>query len=224
MRGQANLLSLAVALLVLTTVAGIGLHVADGAFASTDRTAAERRAAVSLSERLVSAGSPFTARANVLNRSRVSSLDPSGVRSQFPVVRDRSVRIRLGDRQVVSYGTPTGGTTIRRVVLLERRQRVQVTPPLAPPNYTTTLPRRTSRIRLTVDPPAGTSVTTVRANDRVVLRNTSGLDGTFDVRVSPMETVALSFDASGPLGRGDVTLTYYPELTTKTTLAVTVDA
>lgn len=221
-RGQTSLPALAVALLLLTVVAGLALVMADGAIASGQRDAGERRVAVSLAERLVSPDASFTKRANVLNRTRVEDVDATTVRSEFPVVGDRDFVVRLNGSVVAASGTPSDATTIRRIVLVKRSQRRTVEPDLSG-RPVATLPRRTERVTVTVDPPAGTTVWTVRANDRVVLRNASGLDGTFDVQLSRFETTALRFEAAGPLPAGSVRLAYAPAESTKATLAVTVD-
>lgn len=66
-------------------------------------------------------------------------------------------------------------------------------------------------------------MTVVRANDRVVLRNTSGLSGTFEVELSRFETTTLTVEADGPLPTGSLEVTYFPAQTAKKMLAVTVD-
>jgi len=215
-RAQMNLPALAVALLVLVATLGAALTLADGAFAGADRQPEQRRVAVALSERLVAADADHTVRANVLDPARLADAD---VGSRFPVVGDRDVRIRLDDRTVLARGDARGGVTVRRVVLVRNASRVERTPPLA--DNATTLPRRTDRVTLAIDPDPG--VTTVRANDRVVLHDPDGLDGTYRVRTSRYETLRLSFTAAEPLERGDVTVGYRPARTTKATLAVTVD-
>lgn len=126
------------------------------------------------------------------------------------------------DRTLAERGDPSGGATVERIVLVRSRERVSVTPPLD--TGAVTLPRRTDRVTLEVDPPAGTTVRTVRANDRVVLHDPAGLDGRYTVDTSRYATVRLAFEARGPLGRGDARVTYYPAETTKATLEVTVDA
>lgn len=219
--GQANLPALAVALVVLTAATGFGLAVADAAFASGVRQPTERYAAVALADRIASPDGPLAVRRNVLRRAAVDGLTADGLDRAYPVARDRAVRVRLDGRTLVDRGSPGSGTTVRRVVLVADRQTVVRRPPLG--GGAVTVPRRTARVTLTIEPPAGTSVQTVRANGRVVLRNVSGVDGTFDVDVSRFETVRLTFEASGPLPRGSVVLTYYPERTTKGVLAVTVD-
>lgn len=224
MRAQANLPALAVALLILTAVAGISLTIADGAYESAERDAVERHAAVTLSERLVAADASVTRRANVLDQSELDEFDADALVDEHPVVEDHAVRVRLDGEAIVEVGDATGGTTIRRIVLVEGRESVTAEPMLTTAPHVTTVPRRTSSVTLDLDPPAATDVTTVRANDRVVLRNQSGLQGTFTVQLSQYETTQFAFDADGPLPPGSVTLTYYPGASTKAVLEVTVRA
>lgn len=218
-RGQANLPALAVALVLLTSTAGLSVTLADAAFAGADRDAADRRVAGALADRLVAAESPTTRRANVLMEGTLS-LSPSALNREFPVAHGHAVRLDVGDTTVLERGDPTGGATVRRVVLVARPQAVTLTPALD--RNATTIPRRTERVTLTVRP-ANATIETVRANDRVLLHDPSGLNGTYDVRVSRFETVRLRFDTDRPLVAGSVELTYYPTRTTKATLAVTVD-
>jgi hypothetical protein len=218
-RAQANLPALAVALVLLTATAGLSVALADAAFASVDRDPADRRVADTLSDRLVAPESPTTRRANVL-RERVLSLSRAALDRSFPVVRGHAVRLEMDGATVLDRGDPTGGATVRRVVLLARQQSVTLVPTLD--RNATTLPRRTGRVTLTLRP-ANATVRTVRANGRVVLHDPSGLNGTYDVRVSRFETVRLAFATDRPLAPGSVELTYYPTRTTKATLAVTVD-
>ena len=219
-RGQANLPALAVALLVVTSAAGLGLLVADAAFADAQREPVERETAVALSERLVAADAPLTTRRNVLNASRVAALDAEALDRSFPVAEGRSVRIRLDGETVVERGDPTGGTTVRRVVLVERRQAVTL--PRVPDDGVT-LPRRSPRATVTLDPPPAATVETVRANGRVVLHDPDGLRGSYDLALSRYETMRLRFEGEGPLPPPAVEVTYYPARTTKAELVVTVD-
>lgn len=216
-RGQANLAAVAVALVVLTTVTGLSLALADGAFASAQRDPGERRAAVALSERLVAPSSPLTAGANVLREGRVDGLTAASLDADFPVAQGRDVRVRLGDRVLVERGDPAG-TTVRRIVLVERRQTVGITAE----SDRLTLPRRSDSATVRLDPPAGTTVTTVRANGRVVLYDPSGLDGSYDVDLSRYDTTTLTVEHSGPFPPGSLAVTYYPTRTTKAELVVTV--
>lgn len=212
-----NLPALAVALLVLVSTLGVALTLADGAFASTDRQPGERRVATAFAERLVAPDGAHTARANVVNESRLAAADP---RARFPVVDGYEFRVRLDDRTVLRRGDASGGVTVRRVVLVRNERRVERTPPLT--DGAVTLPRRTDRVRL--DIAADPNVTTVRADDRVILHDPGGLAGTYTVRTSRFETLRLSFAAENSVEQGDVTVVHWPARTTKATLAVTVDA
>lgn len=224
MRAQMNLPALAAALLVVTTVAVVSFGMADRAYLSAERDADERRVAVALSERLVEPESQVTARANVLDADEVSDLNASRLQTLFPVVEGDDVAVRLDDRTLAATGDTAGGTTIRRVVLVEQRESVTLTPSVSPVEPKVTLPRRSPEVKIELTPPDGTTVTAVRANDRVVLRNASGLEGAFEVQLSRFETATLAFETDGPLPTGSVELTYMSTETRKAVLAVTVDA
>ncbi|MFQ3320289.1 MAG: hypothetical protein ACI8UR_000438 [Natronomonas sp.] len=213
MRGQANLPALAIALLVVTTVAGLSLTVADGAFTSAERDATARTTAETVADRLVAADSPVSDRSNVLNGSR---LDGEQIDSMVPP--DADVEVTVDGEVVYSRGNPTDGRTVRRLVLVADRQRVTISPSLD--FGSVTLPRRSPRVTLGIV--AGANVRTVRANDRVVLHDPAGIEGKHDVALSRYETTTLQFE--GDVDDGDVTVTYYPRQRTKALLEVTVDA
>ena len=222
-RAQMNLPALAVALLVVTSVTVVSLGLADRAYLSADRDADQRRVAVALSERLVAAESPVTARANVLEDDAIGGLNASRLQTLFPVTDGYDVTVRLDDRDLASAGDPTGGTTIRRIVLVERRTAATLTPDLSANDPAVTVPRRSSRVDIDLAPPAESKVELVKANENVVLRNESGLRGQFEVALSRFETTTLTFETDGPLPTGSLELTYYPAETSKAVLAVTVD-
>lgn len=211
-KGQANLVALAIALLVVTTVAALSLTIADGAFASADRDAGERATAHAVADRLVSADSHVTDRRNVVNASRV---DPDAIDSVVPP--DADVRVTVDGETAYERGDPAGGRTARRIALVAERQAVDLEPPLQ--FGTVTLPRRSPRATVRVDESG--AVETVRANGRVVLHDPAGVEGQHDVYLSRYETTTLRFD--GDPEPGDVTVTYYPRQTRKALLEVTVD-
>lgn len=221
-RGQANLTALAAALFALTTVTVLGVAVANGALFGELRDADERHAATAVADRLVSSDAHLTNRSNVLDRGEVDSLDTSTVRARFPVLDDRSFRITLDDRVLATTGTPDGGTTRQRIVLVEQRTNKTLTPAFSGANRVT-LPRRTPWVELAITPRENVSVRSVRANDRTVLHDPSGLDGRYTVDVSRRETVRFTFLANASLERGDVSLTFAPGNTSKAQLGVTVD-
>lgn len=211
MRGQANLPALAVALLVVTTTAGVSVALADAAFQGADRDATARATADATAERIVAADSPVAERRNVLaerrlERAALEAVVPDGV----------DVRVVLAGAVRYERGDPTGGPTVRRLVLVAERQSVTVTPPL---RYNeVTLPRRSPNATISIS--EGAQVETVRANDRVVLHDPDGVVGDHEVELSRYETTTLEFD--GDPDEGDVEVTYHPRRTTKAHLEVTV--
>lgn len=222
-RGQASLPALALALLVLSSVTVLSLAVADGALSAADREPGERHAASSVADRLVDGGGPFSVRQNVLNGSALDDLNASVLGRQTATLEDDdAVRISIADRAVVTTGDASGGTTIRRIVAVQRTELRSITPPVGP-NKAITLPRRSDELTLALDPPNATRIHTITANDRVLLRNTSGLSGEYAVELSRFQTVRLRLVGPGPLHEGNLTLTYPVERTNRAVLAVTVD-
>ncbi len=211
-----------VAFFLLTAALVAGVVAADAALAGADRPALDRKAAVGLSEALVRADAPTTARANVVNESRLSDLTATDLRDRYGVPADASVRVTLDGRTLVSDGTPAGGVTVERIVLLEGQETRTITPALEG-SRTVTLPRRTSSVNLTVQPPVNTTVRTVRVNGRVRLHNASGLNGTYEVPVAAIETARLGFETVGPLSNDSVRIGYVPVRTEKARLEVTID-
>ncbi|MBV0901363.1 DUF7263 family protein [Haloarcula salina] len=222
-RGQTSLPALGVALVLLTIVTGLGVAMADTAIAGADRTPNERRVAAAVADRLVAADGPLTVRENVLNRSRVDAFDRAALERTAPAASEYAVTVSLGGTELARSGTPRGGTRISRVVLVESSERRTLAPDRSS-GGAVTLPRRSANATVTVDPPPGTTVWAVRANDRTVLYNRSGLNGTFDVSLNPYETTRLRFQHAGPLSPGNATVGYDATRATKATLVVTVDA
>lgn len=221
MRAQTTLPALGFALLLLTAVLVLGVAVADGSLADADREALQRQAAVDLSDRLVAPDSPLTERGNVLNRSAVRALDGQRLRTYYGLRNASDATVSLGGDRIASTGSVDDGTTIVRLVVVENTTERTLTPTFTGRN-SVTLPRRSRRATLQIAPPNAT-VTTVRANERVVLHNDSGLRGTFAVALSPYRTTTFVFESGDHLATGSVDVTYYPTTTEKARLEVTVD-
>lgn len=221
-RGQASLIAVGIALLAVTTAAGLGLALADAALAGAERQPLDRAAAEGAADRLVAADAPTTRRANVLDRGAIRSLNVSRLENMAPGVKNRDVHVRLDGQQLFERGTSESGVTIRRVVLVAETTEATRTIDLSKGN-SVTLPRRTEQVRLAIDPGANTTVTTVRVDDRVVLHDPDGLDGTLTVPGSRYKTTTLAFETRGEDG-GSVAVTYYPIQTSKAVLEVSVDA
>ncbi|MGB9952458.1 hypothetical protein [Haloarcula sp. Atlit-120R] len=222
MRAQTSLPALGIALVLLTVVTGLGVAMADTAITGADRTPDERRVAAAIADRLVAVDGPLAARSNVLNQSRVDDFDQAALERSAPPASEYAVSVELADEEIVRSGTVYSGTQITRLVVVESREPRTLSPDLATTDAVT-LPRRSAQATVTIDPPAGTTVWTVRANDRVVLHNRSGLDGSYAVPLVPYETTALRFQRAGQLEPGNVTIEYDAPRSTKETLVVTVD-
>lgn len=223
MRGEIELPALGIAFVLLTAMIVLGISTAQFAFGSAERSALERQSATSLSDALVNGDAQVTRDRNILDESEIETLNETTLRERYGLPEDSDARITLDKEVLVTAGEPTAGTRIERIVLVEAYTEQTLVPPFEE-TKAVTLPRRTSNATVEIEPPAETTVRTVWSNNRVVLRNESGLEGSFDVSLSRMETVQLRFDAIGELPEGSVEVTYYPTTTRKATLSVVVDA
>lgn len=222
MRGQANLLSVAVAVVVLTAATGVAVAVADQALADADRTPDDRRAARALADRLVAADAATTYRANVLRERRIRNLTAARVDTLAPTVNGTGVRVRLGEETVYRRGNVTDGWTVRRPVragnATDERRAVNLSA-----RRTATVPAGVGRARVSVFPGSNTTVRTVRADGRVVMYDAVGVAGRSDVSVSRREPTRFRFGiVQNASGRAVVA--YRTLRTRPTTLEVTVDA
>jgi len=221
-RGQTSLPALGVALLLLTATTTATVAVADGAFGTAERDALERQAAIALSERLVDGPTRVTSRANVLDERVLRNVTESFLRENLGLSAGSEAALEIDGEAVLRTGSTQGGSSFERIVLLERTAQ-RVLRPAFDGTRAVTLPRRVARVRLTLRPPSGTSVTRVLAGHRVVLRRPGGLEGNFTVDLSAATTTTLRFDAVGRLPNGSVTLRYAQRRTRKAVFGVTVD-
>lgn len=222
MRAQTSLPALALALLLLTGGLVVAITAAGSALDSAERPTLDRQAAFALSERLVEPGASVTARANVLNATKLSGLTAAQLRTEYGLAEDVAVRVRVNEQAMATAGTPHEGVTIERVVLVERRQERTIEPALGW-SRRLTLPRRTDTLRVTLQPPANATIRGLRVDGRTRLWNASGLRGTFELPLSRAQAPSLQFDASGSLPHGSVRVHYYPTRTEKALLEVTLD-
>jgi hypothetical protein len=222
LRGQASLPALGIALLLLTATVVLTVGVADRARGDAVRPSESRHVARALSDRLVSPDGPLADRRNVLNRTRLDSLTATSLAAAYPVAADADVHVGV-DGTTVAGDPGASGPTARRVVLVQNRTTRTITPAFTGSNAMT-VPRRTRRVSLALQPPDDVAITRVRAGNRVLLANGTGLAGRFVVHVSRYETTRLRFEATGALPAGSVRATMRPATTTKATLEVTADA
>lgn len=211
-RGQANLLALGVAVLLVVAAVTGTLALADAAFAGADRPAGARHAAVATAGRLVAADGPLAVRPNVLDADAVADLDTAAVTASVPALRDRAVRVELDDTVLAVRGDPVGPTHRRIVTVATTTPRTRSVSAAAGLVF----PRRTDRIRFDF---RNASVTRVRVDGRLVLARPDGLRGTATVAVSRRATLRVNF-----AGTGTVTVTTFPTRTRKARLEVTVGA
>lgn len=223
MRGQTELLAIGIAFVLLTGTVVAGVVLANSALTSAERPAIEQQTATTLSERLVSETASHTTGESVLKDGEIATLDEDTLRSEYNLPDAADARVNIDGETVVETGTVSGGTTVERIVLLERRTSEELRPGFDN-SRTVTLPRRAPNATLSIDPPAGTSVQRVYANERVVLSNETGLRGSFDVSLSSLETTTVRFEVVGFLDDESVRIEYEPPETAKATLQVTVDA
>jgi hypothetical protein len=221
-RGQANLFALVVALVLLTTVTTLGVAVADGALADVDRAPGERHAAVAVADRFVASDTSWVVDANVVNGSALDGVTAADVDRVAPVAAGRSLRIALGPDTLIRRGTPASGVTVRRGVLVATWTAGRRTANLSL-ERTIRVPRGVERARLRLDAGTGTVVRSVRVNDRVVLYEQRGIEGSTTVSLSPAAPSTVRFVTATENASGTAVLTYRRRETTGRTLAVTVD-
>lgn len=223
-RGQANLLALAAALVVLTAAVGVALLVTGGTLATATGEPTERALATGLADRLVAADGPLADRQGRLDAAALASLNATTLRAMLPTGTDTegSVRVQVrvrggGGTATTLGGDPAGGTTVTRLVRVVTHEPVSravtvdgtetVTVPAAP--------------WVQVRPRGNDTVRTVAVADRRVVRAPDGLEGRVRVALpdAGATTVRLETDTPGATIRVTV-----PETTVRVVrLEVTVD-
>lgn len=222
MRAQTNFVALGLALVLVTAATVVGVAVADGALAEADRDPLDGHAATAVADRLVAADSPTTVRANALNASVVDALNASRIETLAPPAEDAAFRIFLDETPIVERGSPTGGVTVRRSVVVVSRsapiqKRINVSR-----GSVVRVPRGVRRATVAVDPGPNTTIRTVRAGGRVVLYDGAGLDTNTTVHLSRYEPTTVRIDP-GANATGRVAVTYRLPLVRTRTLTVTAD-
>lgn len=221
-RGQASLIAVAIAVVLLAGVTLLSLSIAAGAFDTADREPIERRHAVAAADNLVANSSPLTKAPNAIDRETLTDLPPAKVRRLVPVDETVDVWIRLDDTELLRRGAPERGTTVRRLVLVERVTPVEHAHRLN--GSRTTLRYANRSDRLTVDLRGlPDRVETVRINGRTRLHNESGLTGRYTLRVDRQRPPQLTVIGASSLAGHNVTVTAHEWRTSTGILAVTLD-
>jgi hypothetical protein len=217
-RAQSNLLSVAVAVVVLVAATGLAVAVADDALVRADREPVARHAATATADRLVANASPTTRRANVLRGARVQNLTAADVDALAPPARGYPLVVRLDGRTLVARGSP-GGPRVRRHVRVDRTERVAAT--YEANGTRITVPGGVDRVDLRLRSGPNTTLTTVRADGRVVLHDPGGLAGAATVRLSSRGPTTLRAPTDG---NATVRVAYDRVRTRPATLEVRVGA
>lgn len=222
MRGQTTLPIIGIALVLVTSVGVLAVFAGQGSIQQAKEPALERATAIGLSERLIESRSDLAVRENVIAANETDELDEGYVRDTLGVGGGADVSITLDGQTLVDTGVRGEATTFERIVWIER-YRPRVREPRIRGGVDVTLPRRVTRVNLTLDPRPDTTVRAVTADDQVVLANESGLTGTYEVDISRFETTEMSVDAVGQVRRGDLELAYRVPRRKRAILAVVVD-
>lgn len=224
MRGQANLIALAAAVVVLSAALGIALITVSGSLSGATGNPDERVLATGIAERLLATDSPLTRRDGSLNASHIETFGPQDLASILPSTSDARVHVSLGGSELASIGEPRGGTTVTRLVQVVEHRKVIRRPDLSSNESINSdyVLRAANHVTISINGSAG-SVETVWLDGRLVLHDPDGLDGTFTVRLAAPGQSRLRFEVSQP-GERLVTLATVRREVEFMRLVVTVDA
>ena len=204
-RGQANLLGFAAAVVVVVTVTVTGAALASDALADADRQPGATHAAERLTTHLIAVDASHTHDRNVLHAAPTANLTAADLDAAVPPIRGRPVSVTLGDTTVLERDgddarhTDSAVRIERRVRVeraVDRTQRVDLTARGA-----VTLSDHTGFVVVRIDTERTRTVRTVRADERVVLHDASGLSGEYVVSVPDTRPLTLDFESDGD-GRG----------------------
>ncbi len=153
---QTALLVLVTALVGMTLLVGGALAFVDTGMTAGEASTVEAALADAQSDRLVSATGPIAVRSQVIDPAAAARLDPGALGPT-----DAAVAVRIDGQTLLRIGDPTGGTTVKRVVLLQR------TTPVSHVGRSVTVPRGVTTATVVPHGP-----TVVRANGRVIYAGT----------------------------------------------------
>lgn len=216
-RAQATLIGFAVAAVVVVTVTVGGVAIADDALADAERAPARTHAAERLAAHLVAVDGAHAREPNVLREAALANLTLADVDAAVPPVRDRAVRVSVGDRVLLARGgladsagvgdDAPSSRVVRRVRIEREKPRTERVD--LEDRRSITLDAHAGDAALRIDPAPGQSVTTVRADGRVLLHDPDGLDGRYAVSLPSVHPLEVAFAVRGTpaLGRsGTVTV------------------
>jgi hypothetical protein len=185
MRGQANLLALAAALVVVTAATSIALLIAGGATDARTGDPEEAALASGITDRLLAADGPLARSDGTLNTTLIERFDGDDLQALLPADSDAVVRVRLGDRIIASTGDTPEGTQVTSLVRVVQYQPVTRYPDLVANDSQSSryVLRAAGWINVSINESAGT-VHTVWVDDRMVLHDLNGINGTHRISIA----------------------------------------
>lgn len=218
-RGQSNLVALAIALMFVTAAIGVGTTLTATAFPDPEAER-ERRIAADTTAALLSEDSPLTRDANVFDAAALLTLDAATLHTVTGLPSDVGVRVQLGSDTVLADGAVTDGTTIRRLIATTTATWERRIPDL---DNGSSFPVAAGSV-IRVGTRSNTTLESVRVDGRLVASAPDGLSTPVTVSVPIRETVRVNVSASDRLTTGAVWVaTPRTELRSRV-LVVTVDA
>ncbi|MFB6154013.1 MAG: hypothetical protein ABEJ27_07155 [Halodesulfurarchaeum sp.] len=224
MRAQANLLALAMALVVLTAAVGIALFAATGTIDRATGEPADRAVAAGITSKLVGPEGVLRESAGMVDATRLEALDDRTLRALLPADSQAHITVSVDGVVVATTGTASDGVTIRRLIRVVEYRTVTrpVGGALTNESDTTLRVPPTPWLELSVNGSRGT-VREVRSDGRTVLLAPEGLNGTVRLGVPPSrETTLWIRGSNGTAGTAQVT--YLVATVRLTTLVVEADA
>ncbi len=201
-QAETSLLTLVAILSGLTVVSVGGIVLLDIGLSSADQATDERALALAYSDRIVTETGPVATDDNILPATTVESLTAKQLTATD---RSHAIGVRLDERTVLRVGDPAGGTTVRRLVLIEHTEPVKTT------GGTVTVPAGVDHVMITAP-----TATIIRANDRVIHQSAGGIDQQ-NVALGGWQPTQLTADT------GELTVRYNQPTQDPGVLTVTVD-
>lgn len=197
MRGQANLLALAAALVVVTAATSTALLIAGGTMDARTGDPQEAALASGITERLLAPDGPLARSDGTLNATRIDQFDAEALQALLPAGSNATVHVRLGDRVLATTGAVSEGTRVTRLVRVVRYRPVTRIPGLVANDTdgSRIVLRAASWIDVEINGSAGT-VQTVWLDDRLMLQDPEGLSGTYRIRLSGSGLREVQFGAT----------------------------
>jgi hypothetical protein len=222
MRGQANLLALGAAIVILTGATATALFVASGALDTAVNDPADRQLASGLAERLLAAESPLTGSAGTLIATNMSRFDDGALAALLPA--DSAARITIGGDVVAAVGDADGGSRVVRLVRVVSYREVLRFPDIEANSTGSSriAVRSADWLRIDVNGAAGT-LETVWMDDRVIMHDPDGIQGSARVELDGPREISFRFDAR-TVTEDMVELTVYRQEITYMRVVVIADA